>query len=78
MAVLKGIYPGLSGGGCISRDAEGSIIWAQAEFLGIQTSIITEAKALLIGLRRCVLEGRIEWNIGSGLTCFNSHITNKD
>lgn len=47
---------GLRGGGCILRDAEGSIIWAQAEFFSIQNSMIAEAKALLSGLRRCVLK----------------------
>lgn len=38
---------GPSGGGCVLRNGKGVLIWAQAEFYGVQTNMVAEAKALL-------------------------------
>ena len=55
----------MSGGGCILRDDSGHLIWASAEFYGIQTNMVAEARALLSGLKKCVNEGRHKLEIES-------------
>ena len=40
------------------HNSEGKVLWALAEFYNVQINMVAEARALLGGLRRCVLEGR--------------------
>lgn len=51
--------PGHSEGGSILRNAEGKVIWAQADYYGIQINTVAEAKALWQGLNRCWIDAEV-------------------
>lgn len=53
--------PGRSGGGRLLRSDSGMLIWAQADFCGYTSNMVAETKALLQGIRSCVLQGY--WNV---------------
>ncbi|KAM7461730.1 hypothetical protein LguiA_029851 [Lonicera macranthoides] len=49
--------PGHAGGGCLLRNDQGRLIWAQADYFGLTSNMVAETRALLMGIRKCVWEG---------------------
>jgi ribonuclease HI len=50
--------PGIGGAGAVITDAAGNVVWEGKEYLGHCTNNIAEYKALILGLKGALAEGR--------------------
>ncbi|XP_071912310.1 uncharacterized protein [Coffea arabica] len=57
--------PGVSGGGGVLRDSNGRVLVEYSAFLEVNTSLCTEALALLTGLRLCFQKGYAQVRVQS-------------
>ncbi|XP_027152134.1 uncharacterized protein LOC113752202 [Coffea eugenioides] len=55
--------PGRSGGGGLVRDSRGNFVFGYAEPFGVITSMQAELRALLWGVRHCVIRGYLELHL---------------